>query len=323
MTAKGSLIVQIRKEYDYKPAGNKKITWHYMLTNHQYYLMLFPCVVFFFLFKYIPMYGVLLAFEDFSFRKGIIGSPWIGFTNFEYLFGLSKFYAVLRNSFVLSFIRIIFCFPVPILLALMLNEMRTLRFKRMMQTSLYLPNFISWVVVGGILVNFLSPSWGIVNNIIKSLGGEPVFFLGDDRYFRSIVVLSSIWKNAGWDAILYLAAIAGVNPELYEAAMIDGANRFQRIRHVTLPGIKSTISILFILRMGGMLANGFEQIFMLQNGNNLLVSEVFETYTYTLGLLGGRYSFATTVGLFTSVINLVFLIGTNWIVKHTGEDGVW
>ena len=298
-------------------------TGRYLRNNYQYYLMLIPCVCFFILFKYVPMYGIVLAFKDFSFRKGIMGSEWIGFANFQYLFELDTFYRVFRNSLVLSLLRIVFCFPVPILLALLLNEIRNRSYKRITQTIVYLPHFISWVVVGGILINFLSPTWGIINILIKNLGGEPIFFLGSDRYFRAIVVLSDIWKSAGWDAILYIAALAGINPELYEAAMIDGANRLQRIVHVTFPGIRSTIVILFILRMGSLLSNGFEQIYMLQNGNNKMVSEVFETYSYTMGLLGGNYSLATTVGLFTSVISFFFLVGTNMLAHKLGEEGIW
>lgn len=303
--------------------SRRKTGFNYLRANYQYYVMLLPCVAFFILFKYVPMYGIVLAFKDFSFRKGILGSEWVGFYNFTYMFGLGTFYRVFANSLVLSLLRIVFCFPVPILLALMLNEMKSRSYKRITQTIIYLPHFISWVVVGGMLINFLSPTWGIVNLLIKQLGGEPIFFLGSDTWFRPIVVLSDIWKSAGWDAILYIAALAGIAPELYEAAEIDGANRVQRIWHITLPGIRATIVTLFILRMGGLLSNGFEQIYMLQNGNNQMVSEVFETYSYSMGLLGGNYSLATTVGLFQSVISFVFLLATNIMAHRIGEEGIW
>ncbi|MGG1514394.1 ABC transporter permease subunit [Paenibacillus oryzisoli] len=239
------------------------------------------------------------------------------------MFGLSDFYQVFWNSFYLGLLRLVFTFPFPILLALFLNEIRQVMYQRLTQTIIYLPHFISWVVIGGILVNFLSPSWGIVNIFLKQLGIEPIFFLADPDYFRPIVVLSSIWKEAGWGSIIFLAAITGINAELYEAASIDGASRLQRIWYVTLPGIKSTIMVLFILRLGHIMGNGFEQIFVLQNPMNLSVSEVFETYSYRVGLLGSRFSFGTTVGLFTSVIGMIFLILGDRLAKLMKEDGIW
>jgi putative aldouronate transport system permease protein len=287
------------------------------------YLLLTPCVVYFFLFNYIPMYGVIIAFKDFNFAKGIWGSPWIGFDNFKYMFGLSDFYKVFWNSLYLGVLRLVFGFPFPILLALLLNEMRSLVYQRVSQTLIYLPHFISWVVIGGILVNFLSPTWGVVNIFLTKLGMDPIFFLADNDYFRPIVVISSIWKESGWGSIIYLAAIAGINSELYEAASIDGVNRLQKLWYITLPGIKSTIVVLLILRLGQIMGNGFEQIFVLQNPMNLDVSEVFETYAYRVGILGGRFSFGTTVGLFTSVIGLIFLIIGNRVAKLLKEEGIW
>jgi putative aldouronate transport system permease protein len=188
---------------------------------------------------------------------------------------------------------------------------------------IYLPYFISWVVIGGILVNMLSPTWGIVNQAIRAFGGEPVFFLGTDRYFRAIVILSLIWKNAGWDTIIYLASITSISQELYEAATIDGASRFQRIKYITLPGIRPTIVILLLLTIGGLMANGFEQIFMLQNPSNLHVSEVFETYTFRLGIVNGRFSFAATVGMFSSIVGFTLLIIANFGAKLIGERGIF
>ncbi|BFT74050.1 ABC transporter permease [Paenibacillus sp. P36] len=295
----------------------------YLNKKKYLYLLLLPCVLYFLVFNYVPMYGVLMAFKDFDFSKGIIHSPWVGFDNFKYMFGLSDFYKVFWNSFYLGVLRIVFGFPLPIILALLLNEMRNMAYQRLTQTIIYLPHFISWVVIGGILVNFLSPAWGLVNIFLKQLGIDPVFFLADPHYFRPVVVLSSIWKESGWGSIIYLAAIAGINSELYESASIDGASRLQKIWYVTLPGIKSTIVILLILRLGQVMNNGFEQIFVLQNPMNLNVSEVFETYAYRVGILGGRFSFGTTVGLFTSVIGLIFLLAGNRIAKWLKEDGIW
>jgi putative aldouronate transport system permease protein len=294
------------------------------LSRHKYlYLLLLPGIAYFIVFQYVPMYGVIIAFKDFSFMKGILGSEWVGFDNFRYMFGLDDFYRVFWNSLYLSLLKLVFVFPVPVILALLLNEIRRMAFKRVTQTVIYLPHFISWVVIAGIMVNFLSPSWGVVNLVLKNLGFEPVFFLASTHYFRPIIVLSSIWKDAGWDTIIYLAAIASVNTELYEAALMDGANRFRRIWHVTLPGIRSTIVILLVLRIGQILNNGFEQIYIFQNSNNKTVSEVFETYTYSVGLLSGRFSFATTVGLFNSLIGMILLYLAHLFSKKIGEDGIW
>lgn len=295
----------------------------YMNRKKYLYILLIPCVIYFFIFNYIPMYGIIIAFKDFNFAKGIIHSPWVGFEHFKYMFGLSDFYQVFWNSFYLGLLRLVFTFPFPIMLALLLNEIRQVTYQRLTQTIIYLPHFISWVVIGGILVNFLSPSWGLVNIFLKQFGFEEIFFLADVNYFRPIVVLSSIWKEAGWGSIIFLAAITGINSELYEAASIDGASRLQRIWYVTVPGIKSTIMVLFILRLGHIMGNGFEQIFVLQNPMNLSVSEVFETYSYRVGLLGSRFSFGTTVGLFTSVIGLIFLMMGDRLAKMMKEDGIW
>lgn len=303
--------------------GNIKDALYYLNKKKYLYLLLAPCVVYFLVFNYIPMYGIVIAFKDFNFAKGILHSNWVGFDNFKYMFGLSDFYKVFWNSLYLGFLRMIFGFPVPILLALLLNEMKNQTYQKITQTIIYLPHFISWVVIGGIMVNFLSPSWGLVNIFLKQIGAEPIFFLAKEEYFRPLVLLSSIWKESGWGTIIYLAAIAGINVELYEAAAMDGANRLQRLWHVTLPSIKSTIVVLLILRLGQIMGNGFEQIFVLQNPMNLGVSEVFETYTYRVGIIGGRFSFGTTVGLFTSVIGVIFLLASNKVASLLKEDGLW
>ena len=306
-----------------KLSSKRSAGLNYFRRMKYLYLLLIPAIVYYIVFKYVPMYGVIIAFKDFNFAKGIMGSAWIGFENFRYLFGLDNFYLVFFNSIYLSFLRLFWGFPIPIVLALLLNEMRSLRYKKVLQTVVYLPHFISWVVLGGIIINFLSPTWGVVNYIIKSLGGDPVFFMGKVEYFRRIVVISDIWKGAGWGTIIYLAAITGISPELYEAAFVDGANKFQRLWYITLPCIRTTIVLCLILRMGGIMSNGFEQIFILQNNQNLNVSEVFETWTYRLGLLNGRFSFATTVGLFTSVVSLIFLIAADLTAKKLGEEGIF
>lgn len=306
-----------------KSAGRLHSLLLYIRRKKYLYILLIPCIVYFIVFNYVPMYGIVIAFKDFNFAKGIMGSKWIGLANFKYMFQLGDFYQVLWNSLYLSLLRLVFGFPFPIILALMINEIRQEKLKRVSQTLIYLPHFISWVVVGGIIIQFLSPTWGAVNMVIKSMGHQPIFFMGQTQYFRPIVVISSIWKESGWGTILYLAAISGINPELYEAAVVDGAGRLKRMWHVTLPCIRSTIVILLILNMGRLMSNGFEQIFVLQNSMNLPVSEVFETYTYRIGLLGGRFSFSTTVGLFTSLVGLVLLLISNSISRLLGEEGVW
>lgn len=297
--------------------------WKYIKKHKYLYLLLMPCIVYFIIFNYVPMYGLIISFKDFKFSKGIMGSPWCGLDNFKYLFGLSEFYRVFANSLILSIEKLLISFPIPILLAVLLNEIPFTRYKKTAQTMIYLPYFISWVVIGGILVNLLSPSWGIVNDVIKKFGGEPIFFLGNDKYLRGIAIASHIWKQAGWDTIIYLAAIIGVNPDLYEAAKIDGAGRIARIWHVTLPCIRPTIIILLLLAIGGIMNNGFEQIYVLQNGSNLAVSEVFETYTYKMGVVNGRYSFASSVSLFNSVIGFTLLTFANRIAKAMGEEGIF
>jgi putative aldouronate transport system permease protein len=306
-----------------QPGAKQSGGWKYFWRRRYLYLLHLPEIIYYIVFKYIPMYGVIIAFKDFNFAKGILGSAWIGFENFKYLFGLDNFYMVFFNSIYLSFIRLLWGFPIPILLALLLNEMRSMRYKKFLQTVVYLPHFISWVVMGGIIISFLSPTWGVVNYMLKALGGEAVFFMAKPEYFRKIIVISDIWKGAGWGTIIYLAAITGISPELYEAAIVDGANKFQRLWYITMPCIKTTIVLCLILRMGSIMSNGFEQIFILQNSQNLSVSEVFETWTYRLGLLNGRFSFATTVGLFTSVVSLIFLLAADRVAKKLGEEGIF
>ena len=298
-------------------------TLSYIKRNRHYYLLLLPGLIYYIIFHYVPMYGIIIVFKDFSFKKGILGSDWIGLENFRYLFHLSEFWNVFRNSLILSLLRLFASFPVSVILALMLNEIGNRKYQRITQTLVYLPHFISWVVLGGIMVNFLSPTWGVINQVLKNLGFTPIFFMGKPEYFRPLVIISSIWKEAGWGTILYLAAMTGIDTELYDAASVDGANRIQKMRYITLPGIRSTIVLSFILRTGSLMSNGFEQIYILQNSQNISVSEVFETYTYKMGLGNGRYSFSTAVGLFTTVISLIMMLITNYIAKKGGEESLW
>ncbi len=300
----------------------KKATGHYFRQNFWLYLFLLPVLIYFAVFNYGPMYGILMAFQDFSPVKGISGSEWVGLENFRTLFGSEKFFQVFRNSLWLSCLKILFGQPFPILLAIILSEIQMKRFAKCSQTILYLPHFISWVVLSGILINLLSTSNGAVNGVIKALGGTPIEFIQNPKLIRTTLVVSDIWKEAGWSAIIYIAAIAGIDRQLYEAAEIDGASIFQRIRYVTIPAIMPTVTVMLILRVGSILNNGFEQIFMLYSASTYDVVDVFETYTYRIGLKSGQFSYSTAVGLFQSVVGLVLVLVTNKISKKYGEGGI-
>jgi putative aldouronate transport system permease protein len=300
----------------------KKFTKY--LNKYKYlYLLLIPGLVLLFIFKYIPMYGVIIAFKDFSFAKGIMGSDWNDFRYFQLLLKSDDFYRVLFNSLYLGLLRVIVISPVPIILSLLLNEIRVSMYKRVVQTVIYFPHFISWVVMGGIIINFLSVRDGFINEIIKSLGMEPIHFMARKAFFRPIVILSSIWKEAGWGTIIYLAALSGVDPQLYEAAIVDGANRWQRMIYITLPSILTTIVVLLVLNIGRIMNNGFEQIYMLQNPLNLQVSEVFETYTYRVGLVSAEFSYGAAIGVFTSVVGLILIVTANRIARSLGQAGLY
>lgn len=303
--------------------GRRRVLWRRMVAGRYLYIMLLPLIVYYGIFHYYPMYGALIAFKQFSITKGILGSPWAGFKHFEYLFGLDKFWHVFWNTIVISLYRLVFGFPLPLVMAILLNEARRMLFKRTVQTIVYLPHFISWVIMGGLLINLLSTDSGVVNNIIRSFGGDPVGFLTDDRYFRSTLVWSMIWKEFGWNTIIYMAALVGVNPQLYEAALMDGANRWRRIWHITLPSIRGTIVILFILRIGSLMEAGFEQIFVLYHPGVYNVADIIDTYVYRIGLTEGRFSIAAAVGLFKSAINFVLLIAANRLSKMMGEQGIY
>lgn len=294
----------------------------YMKRNKWLYLFLVPGFCYLLVFKYVPMFGIVIAFKDFSLVKGIWASEWIGFENYRYLFQSGDFYRVFRNSLLLSTYQIIWEFPAPIILALMLNEVRGIVFKRVSQTVLYLPHFISWVVLAGMIINFLSPSGGIANHIVTSLGGNPIDFLIKPEYFRTIIISAEVWKGVGWGTIIYLAAMTGIDPTLYESARMDGASRIQQIRYITVPGIMSTLIVLLILRMGNILDNGFEQVFLLYNPMTYEVADVFETYTYRIGLIDGRMSYAAAVGLFKAFIGLFLLVTANRIARIF-ERQIW
>lgn len=295
----------------------------YMRSNWILYVFLIPGMAYFIIFHYIPMAGISIAFKDFSIVKGIWNSPWCGLKQFNYLWKSRDFWRVLNNSLTISVLRLVCGFPVPLLLALMLNEMNSMGYKRTMQTILYLPHFLSWVIVVGLLYNLLSPTTGILNYLRRTMGLNPIAFLTDSGRIRGVMILADVWKGAGWGTIVYMAAMTGIDPSLYEAAMIDGASRLKRIWYITLPSIAGTIIVLLILRVGSLMSNGFEEIYLLQNSMTSDVMEVFEVYSYTVGLKEGRYSFSTAVGLFQSVIGCVLIFTTNFISRKVRGYGLW
>lgn len=302
---------------------NKTRFRHYLRNYWILHVFLLPGLLLILVFNYIPMGGIIIAFKEYSIFKGVLASPWIGFDNFRYLFNSRDFWRVLNNSVSISLLKLIWGFPVPIILALMMNEMRSITYKRVTQTLLYLPHFLSWVIVMGIIFNMLSYTTGLFNHALALLGQERIAFLNEKSLIRTIVVASEIWKNAGWGTIIYMAAISNIDPTYYEAAIIDGATRVQRIRYITVPGILNTIIVLLILNMGSIMRNGFEQIYLMQNGMNKAVIEVFELYTYQVGLIEGRYNFATAVGIFQSVIGCIFLFTANTLSHKVRGSGLW
>lgn len=297
--------------------------WGELKKNYELYLFLLPTLLYFLIFHYGPMYGIQLAFKDFIAVKGITGSPWAGLKHFRRLFNSYQFWPLIKNTILLSLYQLTVGFPIPIILALLLNQMMNKNYKKIVQTVTYAPHFISTVVLVGMMHIFLSPRNGLINIIITQLGGEPVFFLGSEKWFRSVYVLSGVWQNSGWSAIIYLAALSGIDPALHEAAIVDGANKHQRVWYIDVPGILPTAIIMLILNLGQLMSVGFEKVFLMQNSLNLGKSEIISTYVYKVGLLGSQYSFATAVGLFNSIVNFILLIVVNKIAKSSSEISLW
>jgi len=276
-------------------------------------------------FNYGPMYGIQIAFRKFNLMLGVKGSPWVGFENFRRFFTNTVALKVLRNTLEISLLRLAFGFPAPIILALMINEISDSPFKRVSQTVSYLPHFLSWIIIAAIFNAVLSPEDGIVNIAIKFLGGTPVYFMIEPAWFRVVLIASGIWKGAGWGSIIYLAAISGIDPQLYEAAIVDGASRLQRIRYITLPGIVPVMSISLILSMGGIMSAGFDQIFNMYSPRVYDVSDIIDTFVYRMGLIKMEYSFSSAVGLFKSLVGLVLILIVNSVTRRTGgkENALW
>ncbi|MDD9271611.1 ABC transporter permease [Paenibacillus sp. GCM10023248] len=285
------------------------------------YLMIIPGLLYYIIFKYVPLMGSAIAFQNYQIFKGILGSSWVGFDNFKFIFTYQDFYHVLRNTATIAAYQLVFGFPAPIILALLFNEVRLMLVKRVVQSMFYLPHFLSWVVVGGIVFELLS-NQGVANMVRGWFGLEPVLFMQQQSYFRTIVVLSGIWKEVGWGTIIYLAAIAGINPNLYEAAVMDGANRWKQTLHITLPVLFPTILVLFLLHIGNFLELGFDQIYNLLTPMTYSVGDIIETYVYRAGVLQGQYSVTTAIGLFQSVIGFVLLWIFNRMARKS-EQGLW
>jgi putative aldouronate transport system permease protein len=301
----------------------RKSIWKKMLLNWELYLFIAPAFFYFLIFCYGPMYGIQIAFKNFVPTKGIIGSSWTGFDHFIRFFNSYYFWDLLWNTLSISLYELAVGFPLPIIMALAFNEVKGGLFKKTVQTVTYAPHFISVVVMAGMIITFLSPSTGIIIHMIEWLGFNAPDLLSDPRWFKTMYVLSGVWQSAGWGTIIYLAALSGVDPQLHEAAIIDGASRFQRLRHINIPAIVPTMTILMILNMGGMLSVGFEKILLLQNSLNMDSSDVISTFVYRSGLLDAQYSFSTAVGLFNSVVNAMLLVAVNQIVRRTSENSLW
>ena len=294
------------------------------LRRHwQLYLIALPALLYFIVFRYIPMANAVIAFKDYNVVKGIWGSPWAGLKHFELFFNNPVFWTLLKNTLSLSLYALVVGFPLPILLALCLNEVRDGLFKRLVQSVTYAPYFISTVVMVSMIILVLSARLGVVNQGLGALGFNTINFLGDPNLFASIYVWSGVWQTSGYAAIVYLAALSGIDPALYEAAKVDGASRFDKIRHVDLPGIMPVAVIILILTVGNLLSIGFEKVYLLQNPLNQGASEIIATYVYKMGLLNANYSFATAVGLFNSVVNLILLVLVNTFARRVSDVGLW
>ncbi len=300
--------------------------WKRSLRKYwQLYLLLIPVVAYYVLFKYSPMAGVQIAFRNFKFSKGIWASKWIGLEHFERFFSSSQSWTLISNTLTLSVLSLLVCFPLPIMLALLVNELKSARTKKLLQTITYAPHFVSTIVVVGMLMSMCSPSTGIVNALLVrlNLAEDGLYLMGSARYFRLMYIISAVWKDTGWNAIIFISALSAIDPTMYEAARVDGASRFKQLLHVTLPGILPTIIIMLILESGKVMSIGFEKVYAMQTDLNVSVSEVISTYTYKIGLERFEYDYATAIGLFNSVINFLMLLIVNGVSKRVSETSLW
>ncbi|WP_036746854.1 ABC transporter permease [Paenibacillus sp. UNC451MF] len=304
-----------------RPSWSSRVVKDFFL-NKYLYLMMVPVIVYYAIFHYAPMYGAIIAFKDYTPMKGILGSPWVGLDNFKDFFSSYYFWRILKNTVVISLYSLCFEFPAPIILAILINEVRNAAFKRVVQSITYMPYFISMVVICGMIKDFTN-SGGIINTMFAFFGGDGQAMLQKPDMFRGIYIVSEIWQKIGWESIIYIAALMSIDQEQYEAARMDGAGRWKQILHITLPGIMPTITILFILRMGNLLNVGFEKIILLYNPVTYDTADVINTFVYRKGLLEFGWSYSAAVGLFNSVINLILLISANWISRKVNENSLW
>jgi putative aldouronate transport system permease protein len=291
--------------------------------NKLIYLMILPGLLYIAIYKYLPMYGLVISFQNYKPYRGIRGSEWVGLEHFERLFQSPDFWMIFSNTLILFALQMIIYFPIPIILALMLNEVRSNRYKRSIQTLIYLPHFMSWVIVVSISYVILTVDGGFVNGLLESMGFAKINFLLSEQWFRPMYIIQVIWREAGWGTIIFLAAIAAVDPQLYEAAKMDGANRFRQMLHITLPAIKGVIVVLLILKIGDVLELGFEHVYLLLNAMNREVAEIFDTYVYVAGLKQGQFSYSTAVGFFKGFVGLILVVFANWLAKKYGEEGLY
>ncbi|WNR42809.1 ABC transporter permease [Paenibacillus roseipurpureus] len=297
--------------------------WKGLIRDRMLYFIATPMLAYFLIFKYLPMWGVLIAFKDYSPYSGFWDSPWVGLQHFERFFSNESFFVLLRNTLAINLLNLVFFFPLPIVLSLMLNEVRKEWIKRIIQSIIYLPHFLSWVVIVGITYLMLSTSSGFVNKLLTSMGYDSIDFLTSPSMFWGLLTLQSIWKEVGWGTVIFLAAIASVDTQLFEAARMDGAGRLRQIWHVTLPAIRNVIIILLILRIGHMMDVGFEQVYLMMNGAVSDVADVFDTYVYRSGIQQAQFSFSTAVGLFKSIIGVILVVLTNRLAKKFGDEGIY
>ncbi|WP_254075573.1 ABC transporter permease [Paenibacillus tritici] len=291
--------------------------------NKLLWLLFLPCLLYYLIFKYLPMFGLVITFKDYNLFKGIWASSWVGFKYYRMFLENPDFLLLMKNTFLLGLYRLVFGFPAPILLAILLNEVRKASFKRLVQTVSYLPHFISNVIVASMVIMFLSPTGGLINNLLGGLGIGPVNFMNEPGFFRIIYVLSEIWQHIGWETIIYLAALTAIDPQLYEAAEMDGAGRLRRIWHITLPGISPAIVITLILNIGQVLEIGFEKVFLMQNPAIYETADIISTYVYRVGMQQGNFSYGASIDLFMGVISLVFIYSANWISRRISETSLW
>jgi putative aldouronate transport system permease protein len=312
-------IAEVRKD----STSTWSCRWRRIKQNRWLYLMMLPAIVYFGVFHYLPMFGVVIAFKRYDPFTGIWASPWVGFKHFDRFFSSIYFFRLIQNTVLLNLYGLIAGFPAPIILALLLNEVARPLYKRVVQTVSYLPHFVSTVVIAGMIVNFLSPTTGLVNVFIKALGFQPVNFLVEPEWFRHIYVWSGIWQGLGWSSIIYLAALAGIDPTLYESAEIDGAGRLAKMWYISIPGIMPVIMVILLLNLGSMLYVGFEKVFLLYNPSTYETADVISTYVYRVGLVGLEYDFAAAVGLFNSVVSLILLSIFNWLAGRLQQQTLW